>query len=166
MGGKPNKIVVSPVGLLPLGLKIVVFGASSEDSWPISDGRFLEKLTNLTILCLDSNQISDGRFLEKLTNLTTLDLSSNQISDLAPLLNLIKNGIRTNLEKYGGSGISLYDTPLQNPPIEIVQQGNEAILEYFKQKEKTGAKPLLEFKLVLLGDGRAGKTSLACRLLR
>jgi len=70
MGGKPHKIVVSPVGLLPLGLKIVVFGASPEDSWPISDGRFLEKLTNLTILCLDSNQISDGRFLEKLTNLT------------------------------------------------------------------------------------------------
>ena len=46
-----------------------------------------------------------------------------------------------------------------------VKKGNEAILEYFRQKEKTGAAPLNEAKLILLGDGRSGKTSLACRLL-
>jgi internalin A len=60
----------------------------------------------------------------------------------------------------------LKDNPLTNPPVEIVQQGNAAILEYFRQKEKAGIKPLLEAKMVLLGDGRAGKTSLACRMLR
>lgn len=63
-------------------------------------------------------------------------------------------------------GIELYQNPITTPPPEIVEQGNAAILEYFRQKEATGAEPLLEAKLILLGDGRSGKTSLACRLLR
>ena len=70
-----------------------------------------------------------------------------------------------NLGEYGGVGISLYKNPLSIPTFEIVEQGNSAILEYFRQKAKVGIKPLLEAKMVLLGEGRAGKTSLACRLL-
>ncbi|WP_421794931.1 leucine-rich repeat domain-containing protein [Haliscomenobacter sp.] len=130
----------------------------------ISDASFLEKLTGLTTLDLSNNQISDASFLEKLTGLTTLDLSYNQISDLEPLLTLIKKGVPVTLEKYG-DGINLHENPLINPPITIVEQGNPAILEYFRQKEKAGIKPLLEAKMVLLGEGRAGKTSLACRML-
>ena len=61
--------------------------------------------------------------------------------------------------------INLRDNPFQNPPRHIVEKGNDAILEYFRQKEATGAELLLEAKLILLGDGRAGKTSLANRLL-
>jgi hypothetical protein len=99
-----------------------------------------------------------------LTGLSSLDLSSSQISDLEPLLPLIKKGIPVTLEEYG-SDINLYNSPLTNPPAAIVEQGNAAILEYFRQKEKVGSKPLLEAKMVLLGDGRAGKTSLACRML-
>jgi len=132
----------------------------------ISDGRFLEKLTGLTTLYLNSNQISDGRFLENLRGLTTLDLRYNKIRDIEPLRPLIKKGVTTNLKDYGGQGISLDANPLTHPPLETVAQGNVAILEYFRQKEQQGARPLLEAKLVLLGDGRAGKTSLASRLLR
>ncbi len=60
--------------------------------------------------------------------------------------------------------INLKDNPFENPGVEVIKQGNAAILEYFKQIQK-GEKLLLEAKLVLLGDGRAGKTSLANRLL-
>lgn len=130
----------------------------------ISNWKFLGKLTSLNYLNLSNNKISDGKFFEKLTSLNYLNLSWNQISDLKPLLPLIKKGIPVTLDEYG-SGINLHNNPLTNPPISIVEQGNAAILEYFRQKETAGIKPLLEAKMVLLGDGRAGKTSLACRLL-
>lgn len=126
---------------------------------------FLANLKNLNTLYLTDNQISELGFLANLTNLTMLNLSSNHISDITPLLPLIRKGIPVTMDQYRFNVINLHGNPLQNPPPEIVQQGNEAILEYFRQKEKTGAKPLLEAKLVLLGDGRAGKTSLANRLL-
>ncbi len=130
----------------------------------IFDWRFLEKLTSLNSLDLSDNQISDASFLEKLTSLNSLELRNNQIADLKPFLSLIKKGIPVTLDLFE-PGINLSNNPLSNPPIEIVEKGNAAILEYFRQKEKAGIKPLLEAKMVLLGDGRAGKTSLACRML-
>ncbi|MEK7257070.1 MAG: COR domain-containing protein, partial [Bacteroidota bacterium] len=130
----------------------------------ISNGHFLEKLTNLSTLDLRKNKISDGRFLEKFTNLSTLDLSHNNISDLTPLLPLIKKGVPVTIWRFG-DGINLRNNPLARPPEAVVSQGNEAILDYFRQKEKTGSNLLLEAKLILLGDGRAGKTTLANRML-
>ena len=130
----------------------------------ISNISFLEKLSELNTLDLSNNKISDISFLEKLSELNTLDLRGNQISDIKPFLALIEKGIPVTLGEYG-RGIKLRENPLTNPPIEIAEQGNAAILEYFRQKEKAGIKPLLEAKMVLLGEGRAGKTSLACRML-
>jgi hypothetical protein len=51
--------------------------------------------------------------------------------------------------------------PLVNPPLEIIQQGREAIKNYFDQinEEKGGIKRLFEVKLLVVGDGRTGKTS-------
>ncbi len=135
----------------------------------ISDVRFLEKLTNLSTLDLRSNQISDWGFLEKLTNLNKIDLSNNQLSDLRPLQYFFEEkGLEVVWKEWYDTKdgeINVKDNPLQTPPVDVVQKGNAAIIEYFRQLEKTGADPLLEAKLILLGDGRAGKTSLANRLL-
>lgn len=61
-------------------------------------------------------------------------------------------------------GIYLEDNPLESPPVEIIKKGNEAIRQYFKSLE--GEKQALnEVKVLLVGDGAAGKTSLAKRLL-
>jgi len=135
------------------------------DKNQISDIRFLKNLTNLKFLHLNSNQVTDIRFLKNLTNLKSLNLSNNQITDISPILPLIEKGIPVSMKDHS-DGICLYNNPLTNPPPEIVAQGNAAILEYFRQKKATGAEPLLEAKLILLGDGRSGKTSLANRLLR
>ncbi len=62
-------------------------------------------------------------------------------------------------------GLLIRTDNITDPPPSVIKQGHQAILEYFRQKEKTGAAPLLEAKLILLGDGRAGKTSLANRML-
>jgi internalin A len=50
---------------------------------------------------------------------------------------LINNGLPVRWERYR-SGINVEDCPLTNPPIEIVKQGNEAILNYFAEKERAG----------------------------
>ncbi|MPR33710.1 leucine-rich repeat domain-containing protein [Salmonirosea aquatica] len=134
----------------------------------ISGGYFLRNLTNLTTLKLSGNRIGDGSFLNKLTNLTTLDLSGNQINDFEHFRFLAEEKglivVWKEMYEIGIGEINLKNNPFKNPGVEVVKQGNAAILDYFKQKQK-GQKLLLEAKLVLLGDGRAGKTSLANRLL-
>jgi len=94
-------------------------------------------------------------------------------------------------------GICIEDNPFQIPPVEIVKQGRQAIIDYYAALEgepeqpstayqttiapitstkpepvavpvkKTPAKVynLNESKLILIGDGAAGKTSLMKRLL-
>jgi len=49
------------------------------------------------------------------------------------------------------------DCPLTNPPIEVVEQGNEAILKWFASTEK---RPILEAKVMFIGDSGYGKTHL------
>ncbi|MEL7424995.1 MAG: COR domain-containing protein, partial [Bacteroidota bacterium] len=60
---------------------------------------------------------------------------------------------------------SFNDCPLVHPPIEILKEGNEAILNYFEQLEKDQGQELLEAKALLIGEGMSGKTSLRNRLL-
>jgi hypothetical protein len=60
-------------------------------------------------------------------------------------------------------GIYVKGCPLTNPPAEIVQQGNAAILNYFEER-KGGVDHLYEAKMLILGKGGAGKTSLLRRL--
>ena len=64
----------------------------------------------------------------------------------------------------GEWGIYVKDCPLTNPPPEIVKQGNEAILNYFREREVSGVDHLYEAKMLILGEGGAGKTSLLRRL--
>ncbi|MCS6930230.1 MAG: leucine-rich repeat domain-containing protein [Saprospiraceae bacterium] len=136
-------------------------------SWSqISDLSPLQHLAQLQQLNCSSNQISDLSPLQHLAQLQQLDCSENQISDLSPVQSLVEKGLQVEWWIFPLRGdINVYDNPLQYPPVEVVLEGNAAILEYFRQREKTGSRPLLEAKLILLGDGRAGKTSLACRLL-
>jgi internalin A len=142
----------------------------------ISNVSSLSTLSSLTSLSLSSNRISDVSFLSTLSGLTTLYLGSNQINDVSFLSTLsglkalylgfneiIDGSFLEKLPKLQSLDIS--SNPLTNTPNIIVPNGNKFILEYFRQKVKTGAVPLLEAKLILLGDGRAGKTSLSNRLL-
>ncbi|KPA12970.1 leucine-rich repeat-containing protein [Candidatus Magnetomorum sp. HK-1] len=157
----------------------------------ITDLSPLKELKNLTHIDLTSNQITDLSPLKELKNLTHIELSSNQISDLSPLkelknltqINLIDNNIKKlpkeildlNLKVkwsraiYSSNGdrvpgIFLFDNPLENPPIEVIKQGNKAIKTYFESLEEK-ENPLNEIKVLLVGDGGAGKTSLIKKLL-
>jgi len=89
----------------------------------------------------------------KLTSLQKLDLGDNSIK-------IINNSITTinNFDIF-----FIYDNPLETPPLEIASKGIGAIKEYFKSLEGE-QQPLNEVKVILVGDGGAGKTSLVKQL--
>lgn len=138
----------------------------------ISDIKFLEKLTCLEALNLRGNQISDIGFVEKLVSLLSLDLRSNQVTDISALTENLRVGRKIDMGEYSeycGEGLLLYNNPIAKPPLEILKQGNEAILAYFESLEKAEKEGnqlyrLNEIKLLLVGEGAAGKTSLLKQL--
>ncbi|MCP4429118.1 MAG: hypothetical protein GY803_31925, partial [Chloroflexi bacterium] len=101
----------------------------------------------------------------QLTHLQALDLGSNQITAapewLVPMPPLKKLYIANN--------------PITQPPPEIlgwalIGRGDtpvdlEAICRYYAQLAKEGEALIYEAKLLLIGEGGAGKTSLACKLM-
>ena len=102
----------------------------------ISDITPLKDLKNLTVLELTNNFISDVTPLKNLTNLIHLDLISNSISDITPLKKHIELGIEVKLES-PNYGIILQFNPIKEPPLEIVKQGNNSILEYWELVKKS-----------------------------
>jgi len=120
------------------------------------------KLRNLKHLQLGANlftSIPDSVYelttLEELSfiNYSTLE-NSNQIKELSPrILNL------KSLNK-----LELADNPVETPPLEVVANGVEAIRDYFRQLEIQGQDHLYEAKLLIVGEGGAGKTSLARKI--
>ncbi|MBN2315257.1 MAG: leucine-rich repeat domain-containing protein [Sedimentisphaerales bacterium] len=151
----------------------------------ITDLSPLRDLKNLKNLDLAGNEITDLSPLQDLKNLKNLNLAWNEITDISPLRgpkNLTKLDLRTNRikrfppellefgmqvvwESASGKGINLCGNPLESPPVEIVEQGMKAIREYFKSLGKEEKKLLNEMKVLLVGDGGAGKTSLVKRLV-
>ena len=153
----------------------------------IGDLSPLTGLTNLTVLNLDNNQVIDLSPLTGLTNLTTLFFGENQVIDLSPLTGLsrlqdvdaIDNKItalppaildlKPELDVEGNwfpdeNKIFLKGNPLQLPP-EIIKKGKAAMRVYFESLEKEKELPLQEVKVLLVGDGGAGKTSLVKQVL-
>jgi GTPase SAR1 family protein len=135
------------------------------DETPISDVSALAQLSQLQTLDLNRTKVSDVSALAQLSQLQTLDLSHTGLSDLRPLLQLIESGLKVKIkEDFRRDGIYVANTPLTSPPIEIVQQGNKAVIEYFEQLDKQGVDYLYEAKMLIVGEGGAGKTSLVRKL--
>ncbi|MBE8966312.1 leucine-rich repeat domain-containing protein [Nostocales cyanobacterium LEGE 12452] len=113
------------------------------------------QLTNLQILYLYKNQLSSlpPEFVQ-LTNLQTLDLSYNQLSSLPP-----EFGQLTNLQT-----LYLTSNPLESPPPEIIRKGLRAILDFCRQQLEQKTDLLYEAKLLIVGEGGAGKTTLAKKI--
>ncbi|MBK8444787.1 MAG: leucine-rich repeat domain-containing protein [Sphingobacteriales bacterium] len=137
----------------------------------ISKIKDLDNLSNLQILNLSANQISEIKGLDNLSNLQRLELRNNQITAIEPFLLFLQRENRplkivfsNHTFIINNQSINLYDNPLQTPPLAIAQEGTAAILRYFEELKK-GTKPLMEAKVLIVGQGEAGKTSLKRKLM-
>ncbi|WP_146201360.1 COR domain-containing protein [Leucothrix arctica] len=114
----------------------------------------VNKLSKLSEVKFQNTNIRDLLPLSQLKNLSVIECSSTLVSTLEP----IKEQIQKN-----SLDISLKDCPLISPPIEFAESGNKAINEYFDQIG-IDSEPLNQTKVIFLGDGGSGKTSLIKRL--
>ncbi len=113
----------------------------------------LGQLTALTELHLGGNQLTSlPESLGQLTALTYLGLSNNQLTSLPESL-----GQLTALTQ-----LRLANNQL-TIPAEILQQSPQAVLAYYRSARESRA--LNEGKLILVGRGAVGKTSLVNRLV-
>jgi hypothetical protein len=98
--------------------------------------------------------------------LATLGIAKTGVADLSPLRSLVLAGlpVKWSWRWWEGSGIYVEGCPLTHPSPEIARQGPEAVLNYFREIEAQGVDRLFEAKLLIVGEGGAGKTSLLRRM--
>jgi internalin A len=135
------------------------------DSTQVRDISSLKDLMSLRVLVLCNNQIRDISPLKDLKHLSKLDLRNNPIKKLPAWITEFNMEILWNKEQAEGGSITLYDDILRTPPVEIMKLGKKAIKRYFKKIEEEGVDHIYEVKLILVGEGASGKTSLQIRLL-
>ena len=126
----------------------------------------LAGLSALRELTLNGTRLSKLGPLAGLSALRWVNVPNTHVADLSPLIDLIRRGLPVKLGHgtTGDEGIYVQDCPLTNPPPEIVKQGNDAILNYFRERALGEVDHLYEAKMLILGEGGAGKTSLLKRL--
>lgn len=138
----------------------------------------ITNLQNLTALNLTDNQLTSlPQAITKLQNLTALDFSRNQLTKLPESITRLQNLASLNLSHNLLTSVPNSITQLQNltsvdltgnqlatPPQEVAEKGIKAIREYFRQLNEQGQEQLYEAKMLILGEGGAGKTTLAKKI--
>lgn len=174
IGNAGAQALASLINLISLSLRCAGVGAEG--------ARALSSLVNLTKLYLSHNSIGaeGARALASLVNLTSLHLERNGVIDLSSLLPLRKleeldcSGCRVNnaapelwdipsLRK-----VILYEASLPGVPRELLSQNDrdsclERLRAHFRDLQG-GESKIADFKLMLLGNGRVGKTQICRRL--
>lgn len=129
----------------------------------------LEKNEQLKELNLSGNNIINIERIDSLRHLQHLDLRFNNIADISPLWAFLKktqNPIKVSAnENHRYGSILVKGNPITSPPPEVLQRGHDAVLEYIEAANKKGFQPLNECKVIIVGDGGVGKTSLLKRLV-
>jgi internalin A len=91
----------------------------------------------------------------QLTNLQFLNLRGNKLNALPDSI-----GQLTNLTE-----LVIEGNPLNQIPPEIVEKGGLAVRDYYRQRLEEETDYVYEAKLLIIGEGGAGKTSLANKLI-
>ncbi len=124
------------------------------------------RLEKLEILYLEQNELTSlpGE-IWKLKNLKKLDLRKNKLTSLPK--EVLGTGLEIRWEWDSKlNGVFCEGNPFESPPVEVVKRGTKAVRKYFEGLEEPAARALNEVKVLLVGDGGAGKTSLVKRLLQ
>ena len=89
----------------------------------------------------------------KLQNLTKLYLWNNQLTQFPKALLNLNLEVKWD-DDWEETGILVKNNPFQTPPVEIVKQGRQAIIDYYAAlEEEQQQRPLNKSKLILIGCG-------------
>ena len=138
----------------------------------ITDISDLSANTKLKEVFLSLNPLTSIHALGRLPNLERIILTNTGLTTLKPLLPAIDKGIPVKTT-YGyednSPGIYIKDNDQLDIPKQIIEQGNQAIIQFYQlQDNKSHALDeiyLNEAKLILVGEGKVGKTSLRIKLI-
>lgn len=120
----------------------------------------ISRAKNIEYLFASNNFIEDVNFLKKSLSLKAIDLHSNLITDLYPIRELI-NRLNIVNDQWKYDSISIAKNNLENPGIEVVERGKEAVLRIIKSNFGIKTFKNNELKLILVGNSETGKTTLA-----
>jgi len=149
---------------------------------------FIKNLENLEILKLGANSITDINILKNLPRLNDIQLNFNNIEDIAPISYLNKasrislyanslkkvpylvasrfNWLNNSLSfQYQSGEIYLKANPLEYPPVSVIELGPEVVKNYYEMSEEYGHAPLSEGRVIFVGDGSSGKSSIIEKVL-
>lgn len=162
---------------------------------PIEEFSVLEKLVNLQTLYCQSIGLKDLGFVKNLDKLNYLDAAENLIEDISVLEDLLRpipmdlsgNIIKVISKKIAERyewfkpreqpirrlrndsieelHLEISENPLEFPPHAVIDLGEETIRNFYDTAEEFGSAPLSEGRIIVVGDGSAGKSSLIERLL-
>ena len=181
LGGNQLSSLPEIVGQLT-SLRSLDLGDNQLSSLPESVGQ----LTSLRSLDLGDNQLSSlPESVDQLTSLRSLDLGDNQLSSLPESVGQLSslqsldlwNNQLSSLPTWAKvfeklDKLDLRGNPLPIPP-EILESkkfvigpspASETLGFYFALQQEKGSTALYEAKLILVGEGGAGKTSLAKKI--
>ena len=149
------------------------------ESNPISNTQKISLPLNIEYLDISYLKLNDIYFLKNLSQLKYLFAHNNNIDDISPLINkpLLFILLFGNRIKYVPSSIAskfnwlenqikffnqieLYDNPLEFPPNSVIEQGAAVVQSYYEDAEKYGHKALSEGRIIFIGDGASGKSSI------
>ena len=124
----------------------------------------LDQLKSLKVLDVGANRLSvvpDA--VGELTELRSLNLSANKLSSLPSILSELD---LKELYLHGNPALGIPAEILGPTWVDVATAGGKpndprAILDFYFSHRKQDAKPLNEVKLLLVGHGRVGKTSLS-----
>jgi len=122
----------------------------------LNDLNLLKELKELKVLRLPNCQIIDLNPLKALNQLTQLWLFQNNITDLSPLREL------KNLKE-----LAVFVNPIKNIDTEIIKEFNccQSLRDYWSAIDRYGETENKQLKILLLGNGRVGKSSVTDRLI-
>ncbi len=145
---------LSPISDLVELKELVLYNTAIRELSPLA------KLSKLKRLLISLTQVYDLSPLANLDTITRLDFSHTNVEDLRPIKKILRKGMPINWYTQD-HGITFQNCPLKNPPYEIVVRGKQAILGYWEQIEtQKGTVELYEAKLIIVGEGGTGKTTL------
>jgi len=131
---------------------------------------WLGDLTNIEVLDLRSNKLKRlFKGISNLNKLYSINIRDNCLEDMPVEIRGLKNlqyisvghNKLTNLPEwfFNIPDINISNNPIVDPPIEVYNKGLQAVLNYFKERAN-GTEKLYEAKLLIVGEGNAGKTTL------